>query len=129
MHILSILSQKSGFSAYLLQFVSVIDSKPGNLYTQQIMISLNEYFNGNVKSLSVNNNEGRSTVGVIDKGQYEFGTATIEIMHIVSGKLDALLPGETEWKTFSKGSSFRIEKGLKFSVRTEQETAYLCEYK
>ncbi|HPX26032.1 MAG TPA: pyrimidine/purine nucleoside phosphorylase [Treponemataceae bacterium] len=93
------------------------------------MINLNEYFNGNVKSLSVNNADGKATVGVINKGQYEFGTATIEIMHIISGELEALLPGEKEWKKFSKGSSFRIEKNLKFSVKAEEETAYLCEYK
>jgi hypothetical protein len=50
-------------------------------------------------------------------------------MHIISGELEALLPGEKEWKKFSKGSSFRIEKNLKFSVKAEEETAYLCEYK
>jgi len=93
------------------------------------MIKLNEYFNGNVKSLSVNNEEGRSTVGVIDKGQYEFGTASIEIMHVISGGLEALLPGQKDWKKFPKGSSFRVEKDQKFSVKAEQETAYLCEYK
>lgn len=93
------------------------------------MIQMNEYFGGSVKSLGVNNNEGRATVGVIDKGQYEFGTSTIEIMHVVSGELEAMLPGQKEWKKFPKGSSFRIEKGLKFSVKAEQETAYLCEYK
>lgn len=93
------------------------------------MIKINEYFNGKVKSLSVNNSEGSSTVGVIDKGQYEFGTSTVEIMHIITGELEALLPGQKEWKLFPKGSSFRIEKGLKFSVKAEQPAAYLCEYK
>ncbi len=93
------------------------------------MINVHEYFNGNVKSLSVNNNEGRATVGVINKGEYEFGTATIEIMHVISGELQALLPGEKTWKKFPKGTSFRIEKNLKFSVKAEEETAYLCEYK
>jgi uncharacterized protein YaiE (UPF0345 family) len=92
------------------------------------MIKANEYFEGNVKSLALENSEGRATVGVISQGEYEFGTATIEIMHVISGELNALLPGEQFWKNFKKGEFFKIEKGVKFKVQVKEPVAYLCFY-
>jgi uncharacterized protein YaiE (UPF0345 family) len=92
------------------------------------MILQNEYFNGNVKSLVANNTRGQATVGVIAPGEYEFGTGTVEIMNIVWGDLLVLLPGETEWKNFAAGGSFRIEKGMKFKVKSGEAVGYLCQY-
>lgn len=93
------------------------------------MIKVNEYFNGNVKSLSLDRSQGRATVGVILPGEYEFGTATQEIMHITAGSLKALLPGKQDWKTFQAGDKFVVEAGLKFKVCASEPMAYLCEYK
>jgi purine/pyrimidine-nucleoside phosphorylase len=92
------------------------------------MIKLNEYFNGNVKSLAFNNTDGSSTVGVIVPGTYEFGTGTVEIMHVVSGTLQALLPGETQWKSYMRGQSFEVAKGVKFTVKADETVAYWCQY-
>jgi uncharacterized protein YaiE (UPF0345 family) len=39
------------------------------------MITINEYFEGCVKSLGYHSLEGKSTIGVIDSGEYEFGTS------------------------------------------------------
>ena len=58
------------------------------------MITVNEYFDGNVKSLVANNNQGDATLGVIASGEYELGTGTIEIMIVVWGEMEAKLPGE-----------------------------------
>ncbi|HIP82963.1 MAG TPA: DUF1255 family protein, partial [Desulfocapsa sulfexigens] len=33
------------------------------------------------------------------------------------------------WKTFPAGDSFEVDKGVKFGVRIETETSYLCLYK
>jgi hypothetical protein len=38
------------------------------------MISVNEYFDKKVKSLGYTTNSGKSTVGVMEDGEYEFGT-------------------------------------------------------
>lgn len=92
------------------------------------MLQVNEYFDGNVKSIGVTNIDGKATVGVIAPGEYEFGTATKEYMHIVSGVLEALLPESTEWKAYTKGQVFIVESGKKFKVRATQEAAYLCIY-
>jgi uncharacterized protein YaiE (UPF0345 family) len=92
------------------------------------MFSVNQYFDGKVASLSHNGAEGKATVGVIAPGEYEFGTTTIEIMTIISGKMKVKQPGENEWKVYKKFESFRVENGVKFKVIVDEDTPYLCLY-
>ena len=93
------------------------------------MFKINEYFDGNVASIAFQTKTLPATVGVMAVGEYEFGTASIEIMSVVSGSMDIKLPGSDEWKTFLAGDSFEVEKGVKFGVRINTETSYLCLYK
>ena len=93
------------------------------------MIKVNEYFNGSVKSLGYQTAEGPATIGVMAKGDYEFGTSTQEIMTVVTGKLVVKLPGSADWKTFSAGDSFTVEKDQKFQLKVEVDSSYLCLYK
>ncbi len=51
------------------------------------MFTINEYFDGKVKSIAFQNKQGNFTVGVMDIGEYEFGTNTIERMTVISGEL------------------------------------------
>ncbi len=93
------------------------------------MITENQYFDGNVKSLGYETSAGKSTVGIINPGEYEFGTSAKEIMHIVEGELEALLPNHADWKTFKAGSSFEVESNSSFKVKANSQTAYLCQYR
>lgn len=93
------------------------------------MISINEYFNGNVKSLGYTSSTGKSTIGVMEAGDYEFGTSTHETMIVVEGKMNVKLPGESEWTTYEAGESYQIEANKKFQVNVSEQTAYLCQYK
>jgi purine/pyrimidine-nucleoside phosphorylase len=92
------------------------------------MLQVNEYFDGKVKSIGLQNQDGKSTVGVIAPGEYEFGTSTKEYMNIVSGTIEALLPEEKEWKKFKKGEMFIVPCCSKFKVRATSDVAYLCIY-
>jgi uncharacterized protein YaiE (UPF0345 family) len=38
-------------------------------------------------------------------GEYEFGTAKREIMHVVSGALTVKLPGSDNWKPSTRATS------------------------
>lgn len=93
------------------------------------MIKMNEYFNGNVKSLGLSLADGPATIGVIAPGEYEFGTSTKEIMTVTAGTLEAQLPGSTIWQSFAAGTSFVIEKDKRFKVRAKADAAYLCLYR
>ena len=92
------------------------------------MLKVNEYFGGTVKSIALENAEGVARVGVMEAGDYEFGTGTIEHMTITSGVLDVLLPGESEWKSYTKGETFVVEKDVKFKVKANGQVAYYCLY-
>lgn len=93
------------------------------------MFKTNEYFDGKVKSIALESAEGTATIGVIAAGEYEFGTSTMEVMTVISGKLGVLLPGETNWKEYKKYESFVVPKGVKFKVKAVEDTPYLCLYK
>lgn len=93
------------------------------------MFNVNEYFEGNVKSLAFENSTGKQTAGVMAEGEYEFGTSTVEVMTVISGILTVQLPGTDEWKSYIPGDSFEIDKDVKFKVKVEEPSAYLCLYK
>jgi purine/pyrimidine-nucleoside phosphorylase len=92
------------------------------------MFKTNEYFDGKVVSISHSGTEGKATVGVIAPGEYAFGTASVEIMTIISGKMKVKQPGDSEWKLYRKFESFRVEKGVTFQVSVEEDTPYQCLY-
>ncbi len=93
------------------------------------MIKVNEYFDGNVKSMALDNEDGTVTVGVMAAGEFEFGTSTVEYMTVVSGTMQVLLPGETEWKSFAPFQTFVVPAGQKFRLRLARPAAYRCIYK
>jgi len=93
------------------------------------MLKNNEYFDGKVKSIGFENSDGVATVGVMEKGEYEFGTSTDEYMTVISGTMEVLLPGEENWFSFGKGEDFYVGKDKKFRVRSRASAAYLCIYR
>jgi uncharacterized protein YaiE (UPF0345 family) len=92
------------------------------------MFAVNNYFDGKVASLSHNGAEGKATIGVISAGEYEFGTSSIEIMTIISGKMKVKQTGDSDWKVYKKFESFRVEKDVKFKVSVDEDTPYQCLY-
>ena len=92
------------------------------------MFKVNEYFDGKVKSIGFKAADGDATVGVMDVGEYEFGTSTVELMTVTSGKLTVMLPDSDKWEEFLAGQSFTVEANTKFKVKAEDQTSYLCQY-
>lgn len=93
------------------------------------MFKVNEYFDGTVKSVAFDAEAGPATIGVMAPGEYEFGTAAPEIMHVVSGALTVKLPDTDTWETFAAGTQFNVPGDSKFGVKVAANTAYLCEYR
>lgn len=92
------------------------------------MIKENRYFDDQVKSLGFEQNGESLSVGVMDKGEFTFGTGAPEKMTVVSGALTVKLPGEESWVTFAAGEAFDVPGESSFDVKVEEPTAYLCEY-
>ncbi|HNX00637.1 MAG TPA: pyrimidine/purine nucleoside phosphorylase [Candidatus Cloacimonadota bacterium] len=92
------------------------------------MLKANEYFEGKVRSIAFENLAGNATVGVMDIGEYEFGTTSVEHMTVVSGELLVKLPGEVHWQSYCKGETFVVEAHQKFQLQVKEQTAYVCFY-
>ena len=87
----------------------------------------NVYFDGKVTSRSVLFPDGsKKTLGIMMPGEYEFGTGDKELMEILSGELDVLLPGETSWKAVKGGQSFDVAPNAKFKLKVKKLTDYCC---
>jgi purine/pyrimidine-nucleoside phosphorylase len=94
-----------------------------------IVKKANVYFAGKVTSRTVIFPDGsKKTLGIMLPGEYEFGTADKEIMEILAGELDILLPQAKEWKTIKAGGKFAVPAQSKFALRVKTVTDYCCSY-
>ena len=93
------------------------------------MFKTNEYFDGKVKSIAFETPDGPATVGVMAAGDYEFGTSSIEHMTVISGTMDVMQPGDSDWKSYMPFETFIVPKGITFKLKIPRKSAYLCLYK
>lgn len=89
----------------------------------------NVYFEGKVTSRTILFSDGsKKTLGVMLPGEYEFGTGDKELMEIISGDLEVLLPGRSEWTTVKGGESFEVPANSKFGLKIKELTDYCCSF-
>ena len=92
------------------------------------MITMNEYFEGKVRSLSFQNSAGKFTNGVMKAGEYEFGTSSTEYMTLTSGKWLIKLPGSSEFKEYGLFETYEVPANSKFQLQVLEDSAYTCRY-
>ena len=92
------------------------------------MLKHSSYFEGKVQSVGFERNGRRATVGVVDPGEFHFGTEAAERMTVVSGELLARLPGEPGFRPFPAGTTFEVPARSGFDVKAAAPAAYLCDY-
>ena len=92
------------------------------------MLKHNSYFDAKVQSLGYERNGRKQTVGVIEPGEFHFGTDAAERMTVVNGELQAKLPGSTSWVVYPAGTSFEIPAKSGFDVKATAPSAYWCEF-
>jgi purine/pyrimidine-nucleoside phosphorylase len=91
-------------------------------------LTVNEYFDGNVKSIAFQTKTLPATVGVMVPGEYTFDTSKKEVVTVISGCLTVQLPGSEEWKDYPPQSSFEVAANQIFHLKVTEDTAYLCTY-
>jgi len=89
----------------------------------------NLFFEGKVASRTVLFADGsKKTLGIMQPGEYEFNTAEKEIMEILAGELEVLLPGAQAWQPVKGGESFEVPAKAKFSLKVRTLTDYCCSF-
>jgi hypothetical protein len=100
-----------------------------NFENVTIVKAANVYFNGAVTSRSMVFPDGsKKSLGVMLPGRYEFGTDEKEIMEILSGELEVLLPDSDVWVSFKGGDVFEVPANARFSLKVDVLTDYCCSY-
>ena len=94
-----------------------------------VVKNANIYFDGKVTSRSVLFADGsKKTLGVMLPGEYTFNTAEPEIMEILSGELEVMLPGASEWRTVKSGESFEVPGNASFTMQVKSVADYCCSF-
>ena len=94
-----------------------------------VLKKANVYFDGKVTSRTILFPDGsKKTLGIMLPGEFEFGTGDPEIMEILSGSLDVLLPGCKEWKRVVGGESFHVAGKARFRLKVDTITDYCCSF-
>ena len=89
----------------------------------------NVYFDGKVTSRAVVFEDGsKKTLGFMMAGEYSFDTAAAEVMEILGGEMEVLLPGSTHWKTVKAGESFDVPANSTFDLVVKEYADYCCAY-
>lgn len=94
-----------------------------------IVKKANVYFDGKVTSRTVLFPDGtRKTLGFMLPGDYEFNTDDREVMEILGGEMEVLLPGEKDWRTIKAGQSFEVTANSSFKLILKATVDYCCSY-
>ncbi len=94
-----------------------------------IVKKANVYFEGKVVSRTVKFADGTTkTLGFMMPGDYSFDTQKAEVMEILAGKLDVMLPGSSDWQAIEGGQSFDMPSHSNFQLKIYQATDYCCSF-
>ena len=94
-----------------------------------IIKQANVYFEGKVNSRIIQFADGsEKTLGFMQVGEYQFNTADKELMEILAGELELLLPNTEQWQTVRGGESFEVPAHSQFTVRVKIPTDYCCSF-
>jgi len=89
----------------------------------------NIYFDGQVSSRTVQFADGsEKTLGFMLPGEYTFNTSAKEIMEIMAGELEVLLPETDSWQSIVAGESFEVPAHAQFQIKIKTPTDYCCSY-
>lgn len=93
-----------------------------------IVKQANVYFDGKVNSRTIIFADGsKKTLGFMQPGEYTFNTAAPEIMEILAGELDVLLPG-ADWQTVKGGEAFDVPANSAFTMKVKIASDYCCSF-
>jgi len=95
-----------------------------------VVSKANVYFDGKCVSHSITLEDGtKKSLGVILPATLTFNAGAPEIMESVAGSCRVKLAGESEWKSYSAGESFKVPANSSFDIEVSGEPYhYVCHY-
>ncbi len=100
------------------QFTNVTADKKANIY-----------FEGKVSSRTLHFEDGTiKTLGIMLPGEYTFNTGDKEIMEIMGGEMEVLLPESEEWISIVGPQSFDVPANSAFNLKVKTVSDYCCSF-
>ncbi len=100
-----------------------------NLKNVTVNSKANVYFDGRVTSRTCYREDGtKFTLGIINPGSYIFSVGDREVVHLIAGTAEVLLPNETEWRSVSAPDTFEVIANSNYDIRCYEIVEYLCDY-
>ena len=95
-----------------------------------VVTTSNVYFDGKCVSHTVQFADGsKKSVGVILPATLTFNTGAPEVMEGVAGGCRVRLKGETDWKTYGAGESYKVPADSSFDIEVAGEPYhYICHF-
>ena len=95
----------------------------------EIIKAANIYFDGKVTSRIIKLNDGSTkTLGIMMPGEFKFTTEKHELMEILAGELNVMLPGSEDWEAIQGGESFEVPAQSIFKLKVKSVVDYCCSY-
>ena len=95
----------------------------------KVTTKANIYWNGKVVSRTCYRKDGsKFTLGIITAGTYTFDVCDKEVVSLIAGEAEIILPDETEWRVVKTPDVFEIPAHSKYQIRTPETVEYLCDY-
>lgn len=95
----------------------------------EVTTKANVYWDGKVTSRTFFREDGsRFTLGIITAGSYTFDVGDREVVQLISGDVEILLPTEQAWRKVEAPGTFEIIANSKYQIRTTGVAEYLCDY-
>jgi uncharacterized protein YaiE (UPF0345 family) len=92
------------------------------------MYKLRKYHGNRVQSLTYEKDRNSASVGIMEEGQYEFGSLARETYTVTSGKI-SLWNNKTErWNSYVPFSSFLVPENENYKLKVDEISTYLCVY-
>lgn len=104
----------------------MIESKMDNV---TMMTKANIYWDGKVTSRTGYRKDGsKFTLGIITAGTYTFDVGDKEVVTLITGEAEIILPGENQWHMVKAPDIFEIPAHSQYQIRTPEVVEYLCDY-
>jgi uncharacterized protein YaiE (UPF0345 family) len=92
------------------------------------MINVNEYFEGQIKSLGFVLKGTPYTAGVLLPGEYSIETEKEEHITATVGEFE-IRPQGSDWKTMAIGDTIVIPSNTTFELKLKEPASYICRYR
>lgn len=102
---------------------------PKELENVRVTTKANVYWDGKVTSRTFHREDGsKFTLGIITAGSYTFDVGDREVVQLIAGDAEILLPTEQSWRRVEAPKAFEIIANSKYQIRTTSVAEYLCDY-